>query len=220
MTSNENRTWKEYYNFKLEDGTEDGMYLHAGANYWTFKIPDNVEQEIDVERHDEPNVDVNKMVIPATSDDGREETIVEDPPQVLPEYFDDDYSDQESIFGNSNIEYLTNSFSSAIQEARHDAFATQAEATLGGDTGRAYNLVQRLNLELPLSGQIVHNRVYTIPPGWRAQDPVYRSRVISASLSVLQEAEGTEPARASAWQRRIDRLRRFLRVANPFRRRR
>ena len=132
---------------------------------------------------------------------------------VFSEYFDDDYSDQESIFGSSNIEYLTNSFSSAIQEARHDAFATRAEATLSTDNGRAYDLVQRLNLELPLSGQIVHNRVYKIPPWWRTQDPGHRS-----SWPVLREAEVTTPA--SAWQRRLARLRRFFRVSNPFRRRR
>ena len=218
--TSENRKWKEYYNFKFEDGTENGMYLHLGSNYWTFAIDDNMEEDIDVERQNDHDFDASTGITPATSDNEREEMIEEDPPCESTEYLDDDYSDQESIFGSSNIEYLTNSFSSAIQDARHDAFATQAEATLRRDNGRAYNLVQKLNLELPQSGQIVHNKVYKIPPGWRAQDPVHRSRVLSASWSVLQEAEVTAPARASAWQRGIDRLRRFLRVSNPFRSRR
>ena len=215
LTSNENRTWKNYYNFKLEDGSEDGMYLRPGSNYWTFRIQDadDREDEIDIERRDDDNVaDDDRLITPDTSDGERDSTMTEDEAQ---EYFDDEYEDQDSIFGDANIDYLTNSFESAVQEARHEEFTTRMENTVNDDTGRAYRLVQRLNLELPtrpplipISGEIVPNQIYIIPPDWRLPAQASRSRILSVSSSGLNAEPN--PIRPSVWQRRFHHLHRFV----------
>ena len=160
---------------------------------------------IDIEREDDENADQDRLITPNISDGEREASDVEETPQ---EYFDDEYSDQESIFGDSNINYLTNSFDSTVQEARHEAFATRMEATLNHDTGRAYRLVQRLNLEIPASGRIAPNQVYIIPPDWRAPEQANRSRIISVSSSGLNAEPN--PIRPSVWQRRFHHLHRFV----------
>ena len=226
LTSNEHKIWKAYYNFRLEDGSEDGMYLRQGEHYWTFQLDDaeDLNDEVDLERQDDTEVvDNSRMITPDTSDDDRNTTFVEPEAQ---EYLDDEYSDQDSIFGNSHMEYFTNSFNSAIQEARHEAFATSTQRTLDEDEGRAFGLVQRLNLELPQSGKLAHNRVYKIPPGWRSTDHITRSRIVSASsIGLNEEPPDQDPIQPSAWQRRKNRFQKFvLRIGlafhNPFARRR
>ena len=151
----------------------------------------------------------NLIITPATSDHS-----------VSKDFMDEEYSDQDSIFGTSLIEYLTNSVSSALNAARHEAFSNSLENTIQADTGRAFSLIQNFNIELPRSGYFQPNRVYTIPPEWRlfSQD-IARSRIISASMPEIDEAASVEnPQRMSAWRRRIGRLRRFLdrAVRNPF----
>ena len=95
-----------------------------------------------------------------------------------------------------------------MREARHEAFATRMETTLNDDAGRAYRLVQKLNLELPKSGEIVPNRVYMIPPDWRLPEQVSRSRILSISSSGLNAEPN--PIRPSVWQKRFHRLRKFV----------
>ena len=135
---------------------------------------------------------------------------------VTAEYLDDSYSDQDSICGNSSVEYLANSLDSSLQRRRQEAFESQMETIIETDQGRAYHLVQGLNLELPRSGYLIPNRVYVIPPQWRTENPVTRSRIISTSLTELEEVAAPNQNRPSAWQRRLNRLRKFLiRIANP-----
>ena len=141
------------------------------------------------------------MITPDTSDNDRDESCDGDQ-HTEAEFIDDNYSDQNSIFGDANIEYLTNSFSSVVQRARHAAFASSVHTTLRNDTGRAYGLAQKIDLEIPVDGNILHNRVYILPPYWRWTDPIHRSRVASASLSVVNEAV-PGPRRPSVWSRGI-----------------
>ena len=195
----------------MEDGSEDGIYLIPGKKYWTFNLLD--VEEIGIAR-DHDVAAAENLITPAASDDGREldNEIVEQS-----NFFDEDYSDQESIFGTSNIEYLTNSFNSVLQEARHEAFNISAESTIANDDGRAFNLVQSLNLELPSSGELLPNRVYTIPPGWRSSRTLCRSRIVSASWSDRLHEHG-EPSQGSAWNRGFHRFRHFVRrLSEPFR---
>ena len=218
LTSHENKIWKDYYNCRLEDGTQDGLYLYQGGNYWTYQLSDTEEEddEIDVERHENPPLVADKMITPDTSNNEGNKSPIQVEVQADLEYLDDNYSVQESIFGDSHIEYLSNSFSSGLQAARHEAFSASISNTIGNDTGRAFRLVQKLDLEIPISGDVVHDRVYIIPPHWRPTFHIPRSRVVSASMSEINEAD-SNPARPSAWSRRISRLRRFLdRVKKPF----
>ena len=117
--------------------------------------------------------------------------------------------------------HLTNSLNSSLRRGRLEAFESQVKSAIDADQGRAFHLVQELNLELPRSGYLVPNRVYVIPPHWRHESPVTRSRIISASLTELEEVSGPEQTRLSAWERRLNRLRNFLsRIAKPLARRR
>ena len=227
ISSNEHKSWKNYYNFILEDGSEDGMYLHRESLYWTFtlinNIPtDNVEQD-PIERgysEEEEGRILHDTVVstPGNPNNNLKEEIRED---GVAEYLDDSYSDQESICGSSNVMHLTNSLNSSLQRGRLEAFESQVKSAIDADQGRAFHLVQELNLELPRSGYLVPNRVYVIPPHWRHESPVTRSRIISASLTELEEVSGPEQTRLSAWERRLNRLRNFLsRIAKPLARRR
>ena len=207
ITTNEHKKWRSYYNFKFENGTENGIYLNPETDYWTFNI--NQVEEIGVERLDDETTDGEKIATPDISNDDRELTVNEAAVQEDSNFLDDDYSDQDSIFGNSNIEYLTNSCNSTLNEARHEAFTQGVERTIENDVGRAFKLAQRLNLELPRSGIMEANRVYTIPMDWRSSETVHRSRIRSASWSVLHEVPA-EATQRSAWQRGIHRLRKFV----------
>ena len=211
LTSNENRMYPHYYNCRLKDNTQDGLYLRPGGS-WTFVLPGTVEdaeEEQEIVRHEIQVAALDLIITPATSDHSGSR-----------DFMDEEYSDQDSIFGTSHIEYLTNSVSSALNAARHEAFSNSLENTIQADTGRAFSLIQNFNIELPRSGYFQPNRVYTIPPEWRlfSQD-IARSRIISASMPEIDEAVSAEnPQRRSAWMRRIGRLRRFLdrAVRNPF----
>ena len=111
---------------------------------------------------------------------------------------------------------MTNSFSSSIEEARHEAFKNRVIRTIEDDVGRAYKLVQKLNLEVPRSGALILNRVYTIPPDWRSSENIHRSRIRSASWSVLHEAN-PESVKTSVWYRGIHSFRKFVaRISKPF----
>ena len=221
LTSHENRTYPDYYNCRLADGSEDGLYLTHGGS-WTFYVSDSEQEDEDEhpqekERNESISLVKDKMISPDTSDVQNDRFL--DVAVLDDIYLDEDFSDQNSIFGSSNIEYLSNSFTSTLNAARHEAFASSIEETLRNDSGEAYSLVQRFNLEIPTSGRILPNRVYTIPPHWRPTQQISRSRVTSASMSGINEA-APDPIRPSAWARRIHRLRRFIdRVTrNPFER--
>ena len=221
LTSHENKVYPDYYNFRLNDGSQDGLYLKLGGS-WTFHLSDSDEDDEDeepheTERHNTALLLTDRLITPDTSDIQENRSLETAAFDDI--YLDEDYSDQNSIFGSSNIEYMSNSFSSTLNAARHSAFASSMEETFSNDNGRAYSLVQRFNLEIPLSGNIQPNRVYLIPPHWRTTSHIARSRVTSASMSGINEAP-TDPARPSAWARRILRLRKFIdRVTrNPFER--
>ena len=171
LTSNEVRGWRHYYHCILDDGTNDGLYLypdsiHAGEPYWTFclsdnksdqdgSIEDNNEDDQETERQDSAPLN-DRIITPETSGIHRDEDIST--------YIDEEYSDQDSIFGTSHIEYISNLVTSTLNKARHEAFTTTLEEDVTDDDGRAYNLVQQLDLEIPPSGHIKLNRVYKIPP--------------------------------------------------------
>ena len=239
LTSHENRGHSDYYNCRLADGSADGLYLRKGGS-WTYKLDDSEDEEdqsnddddeddqsndaddeedvsIDTERYDTIPLNTSRIITPDTSDNHGDQSVMEEA-QLDLEYLDEDYSDQDSIFGTSHIEYLSNSFGSALHSTRHEAFSANIQQTISEDTGRAFTLVQRLNLELPRSANIVRNRVYIIPPHWRPDFHITRSRITSASELAINEAD-SDSLRPSTWSRNVRRLRRFIdRIQRPFRR--
>ena len=213
ISSNEHKTWENYYNFRMEDGSQNGMYLYMESLYWTFTLPNDTQEEAHEEKVEEETLHDAVQSTPNTLDDRVDDEVKE---LVTTEYLDDSYSDQDSICGNSSVEYLANSLDSSLQRRRQEEFESQVETIIETDQGRAYQLVQGLNLELPRSGYLIPNRVYVIPPQWRTENPVTRSRIISTSLTELEEETAPNHNRPSAWQRRLNQLRKFLiRIANP-----
>ena len=169
--------WPDWYNILCE-----GSYTQTSVNLvtsrWRYITVDDV-----------PQVDGNYTLL---HDD---------------QFIDDTISDQGSLFGESHIEYMSNNLSESLSNARHDAFRESLRDIINEDNGRAFRLVQRLNLEIPFTGRIVSNRVYTIPP------------ILRLPLSSVSEADLYQeaPRAPSAWHRRWQRLKTFLARLSPFR---
>ena len=166
-----------FFNFRLDNGAFDGIYLYPGQAYWTFHVPVNEAVQAPVlQVRGLPPGEAEKVITPVTSDNeefgpldtvdfvlsdheesdhqNRDQEVHSDESDNsaidLP-FLDENYSDQDSIQGTSHVEYLANSFASST--FNHSFAGSQ----------HFDQVVNYLNLEIPLHGPFQPDRVYRLP---------------------------------------------------------
>ena len=182
------RRWPGWFNVRREDNKQGSVNLHLTR----WKIS---------------QIDGNLSVSNSPSQNGHLENIDLDSPFAAD---DGDFID-DNVFGDSHIEYLTNNDLNNTLSSL--GFNLSIQNTLEDDSGRAFNLVQSLNLELPELGTLVRNRVYKLPP----LDKLIRSRNLSISATDVGQTHPSQSQTISPWLKRWQRLRVFLSRIKPFR---
>ena len=86
ISSNEHKTWENYYNFRMEDGSQNGMYLYMESLYWTFTLPNDTQEEAHEGKVEEETLHDAVQSTPNTLDDRIDDEMKE---LVTAEYLDD-----------------------------------------------------------------------------------------------------------------------------------
>jgi len=191
------RKWPGWYNI-LRHGSGRETSVDLWNTRWKF-----------TPAHEIPQIDGNYTLAATGNSDNSDMSRPSSPCED--QFIDDNISNQGSLFGDSHIEYLSNNLSESLSNARHEAFRCELETTLENDTGRAFRLVQRLNLELPHTGNFIPNKVYRLPPIHRL------APLLSVSEADISNSSLPTSRTPSAWHQRWQRLKSFLSRLSPFR---
>ena len=199
LTSDRIKYYKDYYNYLcVTTGEEGGQYLRR-QGHWGY-IDEAQAKNINLDLMDAPIAEIDQVDGGITPD------------SLSPEgsFVDDDYSDQESVFGNCEMEYFAKSLEGKSNR-------THADHLSGSEYDRDAHLSrisQTMNLELrPMTIEVEQYTEFPSAASFPVNDveiPCYhyhlgRGRVLSISSPELREeriSEATWLGRMANWRKR------------------
>ena len=196
LTSDMIKYYKDYYNYRcIRTGEEGGQYLRK-QGHWGY-ITDNEAE----------NIDPDQMVAPIAQVDGG---VTPDSLTPAGSFVDDDYSDQESVFGDCEMEYLARSLDGKSTRTHED----QSRGSEYDRNVHLSRISQTMNLELrPMTIEVEQYMEFPSAASFPENDVevqsyhyhLARGRVLSISSPELREertSEATWLSRMTNWRKR------------------